>query len=197
MAWAPAYVTTADLKSYLRIGDTGDDAQLDLAIEAASRAIDRATNRQFGAVAATEERRYTAAYDRRRRRWVVEVDDVMNATMTVTGDAGEIDGYDLEPINAAQLGRPWTHVAVRSDSAVQPTDTEHGVTVDAVWGWSAVPAAIEQACLLQASRIHARRTSPYGVAGSPELGSELRLLARVDADVAVTVGPYTRWWAAV
>jgi uncharacterized phiE125 gp8 family phage protein len=197
VAWAPAYVTTADLKNYLRIGDTGDDAQLALAVEAASRAIDRATNRQFGAVAATEERRYTAAYDRRRRRWLVEVDDVMNDTLTVTVEAGAITGYDLEPINAAQKGRPWTHVAVATDSAVNPTDTEHGVTVDAVWGWTAVPDAIEQACLLQASRFHARRTSPYGVAGSPELGSELRLLARLDADVAVTVGPYTRWWAGV
>jgi hypothetical protein len=58
---------------------------------------------------------------------------------------------------------------------------------------------VEQATLLQASRFHARRFSPYGVAGSPELGSELRLLAKLDADVelALSKAQLVRWWAAV
>jgi len=51
---------------------------------------------------------------------------------------------------------------------------------------------VHEACLLQSSRIAARRDSPFGVAGSPETGSELRLLDRVDPDVAVTLSRYRR-----
>lgn len=198
MAWAPSYVQTVELAQFMRIDDNVDDAQLTLAISAASRAVDNHTNRQFGVVAATEQRIYTAEWDRRRCRWIVEIDDLMNDTITVTVAAGEITAYTLEPVNAAQQGKPWTHLVVDPDSPVTPTrSTEHGVTIDAVWGWAAVPEPIEQATLLQASRFHSRRFSPYGVAGSPELGSEMRLLARVDPDVAVALSPFVRWWAAV
>lgn len=47
---------------------------------------------------------------------------------------------------------------------------------------SPVPDAIKQACLIQASRIFSRKSSPYGIAGSPETG-ELRLLNSLDVDV--------------
>lgn len=60
-----------------------------------------------------------------------------------------------------------------------------------------IPAGVTQACLLQASRFFARRYSPFGIAGSPENGSELRLLSRVDPDVAVVLAPYRVWWGAV
>ena len=40
-----------------------------------------------------------------------------------------------------------------------------------------------------------RKGSPYGIAGSPDLGSELRLLAKLDADVAVLLRSFVRMWA--
>jgi hypothetical protein len=197
MAWQPDYVTTADLKAYLRISDTDDDARVALAITAASRAVDRATNRQFGLVAAPEERTYTARYDRGRCRWVVDVDDLMTITgLVVTTEAGTVDVYALQPGNAAAESQPWTRLVVDPTSAATPSAVEDGVTVEARWGWTAVPVAVQQATLLQASRLFKRQDAPFGVAGSPELGSELRLLAKVDPDVAVVLGPYTRWWAA-
>jgi uncharacterized phiE125 gp8 family phage protein len=200
MTWAPDYVTAAELKSYLRITDTADDAELALAITTASRAVDGFCHRQFGQVASAEERSYTAYWDRRERVWVVGFDDLQDTTgLTVTVEAGEIDVYTLEPVNAAQEGRPFTRLRVDSDSAAKPTTETHGVTIDAVWGWDAVPAAVEQATLLQASRFHARRFSPYGVAGSPEQGSEMRLLAKLDPDVELSLAraKLIRWWAAV
>lgn len=104
------YATIEDLKTYLRISDTADDAILALSITAASRAIDRSCNQTF------EE---------------------------------------------------------------------------------TVPDSIKLACLLQASRFFIRREAPFGIAGSPEAGSELRLLAKVDPDVEVILGPYRSWWGAV
>ena len=191
MVWAPAYVTADELKAFVRIDDAADDTQVALAIDAASRAVDQYTGRQFGQVAAPEARRYTARWDY--ARWVVDVDDLMDATgLTVAVPAGTVTVYDREPINAAQTGRPWTRLAVGAGSAYQPTGAANEVTVTAKWGWPAVPAAVKNATLLQASRFFARRESPYGIAGSPDQGSELRLLSKLDPDVAVILGPYTK-----
>ena len=204
MAWAPDYCTTSELKSFVRIGDAVDDAQVALAVSAASRAVDQATSRQFGLVDTAEARYYAAAYDRNLRRWVVEIDDLMTTTsMTVKCDLGDDGVYDdtitdfvLRPRNASATARPWTELVVNATSVVQPNSDFDGVRVTARYGWTAVPQAIKEATLLQASRILARRNAPFGVAGAPEIGSEVRLLARVDPDVAVTVRPYVRMWGA-
>lgn len=197
MAWAPDYATAAELKAYLRISDADDDAQIALAITAASRAVDQYTNRQFGLVAAAEARKYTAFWDRNRCRYVVPIDDLMTQVgLTVAVAAGAVDVFDLKPANSVAVGRPWTELVVAPAAAVKPTITQDAVTVTAKYGWTTVPDTVKQATLLQASRIFKRRDAPFGVAGSPELGSELRLLAKVDPDVQVALGPYVRWWAA-
>jgi hypothetical protein len=102
------------------------------------------------------------------------------------------DGYVLRPRNAGATARPWTELLIRPSAAAGLSSADGAVEVTAAWGWSAVPAAVAEACLLQASRLVQRRDAPFGVAGSPETGSEVRLLARVDPDVAVTLGPYRR-----
>jgi len=197
VVWQPDYVTASELADFLRIGDNFDDVQLTHAIAAASRAIDSHCHRQFGKVAAAEERRYTAAWSRQRGRWVVEFDDVQDVTnFNPFVAAGSITVYTREPVNAPQKGKPFTGMVVDPASPVKPSSEAHAVTINADWGWTAVPAAVKEATLLQASRLHSRRDSPYGVAGSPELGSELRLLARVDPDVAVSLTGLIRWWAA-
>jgi len=209
MAWAPDYCTAAELKAYVRIGDTADDTQVALAIAAASRAVDRfcsrnAMRRQFGLVASAEARYYTAHYDDARLRWVVEIDDLMTTTgfaFAVDSNAdytysGSITAYDLKPMNAAARAKPWTELVVRPTSTVFPTDAEDMVKVTAKWGWTSVPDPVKQATLLQASRLLSRRDSPYGIAGSPETGSEMRLLAKVDPDVEVALVDFKRkQWA--
>lgn len=204
MAWAPDYCTSAELKAFVRITDTDDDAQVALAVTAASRAIDRATNRQFGSSAAPEDRFYTAEWDRNRLRWTVNIDDLMTTTgLTVHYDSDEsgdyadmVDVFQLKPVNAAANGRPWTQIVVSPNSATTPGGIEDGVEVHGTFGWSAVPTTIKEACLLQASRFLSRRDSPFGVAGSPDIGSEMRLLPKLDPDVALAVRPYYRWWGA-
>lgn len=204
MVWAPDYITSAQLKAYLRISDTQDDAQIALAVTAASRAVDNATNRQFGLVAAAEARYYTAEWDSCERRYVVEIDDLMVVTgASVVADTGgegtydaTITSYDLKPSNAAAKGRPYTQLWVRANSSIQPLNYTDGVQVTARWGWTDVPDTVEQATLLQASRFFARREAPFGVAGSPESGTEMRLMERVDPDVKVALQPYYRWWGA-
>jgi hypothetical protein len=204
VAWKPDYCELEELKNYVRIGDADDDVEVALAITASSRAIDLACNRQFGQSSAPEDRYYTAEWDRERCRWIVRIDDLMTtADLTVkydsTGDdsySSTITAYRKLPRNAAADGKPWTELEVLPSSAATPGGADGAIVVHGTFGWSAVPDTIKQATLLQGSRLLARRDSPFGVAGSPDAGSELRMLAKLDADVEKMVSSYRRWWGA-
>ncbi len=194
MAWAPDYVTLAEIKAQLGIDDTEDDVLLAVMITTSCRAIDTETNRQFGATAGAEARTYRAEWRDERAAWVAVIDDTFASTVTIENNDGDaITDYRLEPRNAAALGRPYERLVVGRDSSVVPVWPDYELEVTAnPWGWTAVPPAVKGATRLQVSRFFARRESPYGVAGSPDLGSEIRLLAKLDPDVAVAVAGYTR-----
>lgn len=194
MAWGPDYATTDDLSSYVRIDDLEDEIELGLAITAASRSIDLATGRQFGRTDAPESRRFTARPNYDTGFWSVDVDDLIAVTGAgvVVSGVGTVTTYDKEPINAQQRGRPWQRIEFNCNSEFLPCGKRNELEVTALWGWSSVPDTIKQATLLQASRFFKRRHAPFGVAGSPDSGSELRLLAKIDPDVAVSIREYSR-----
>lgn len=198
MAWAPDYITLAELRAFLEVpdDDTSGDTLLSAYITAASRAIDLACHpgglRQFGSTGAAEERTYVAEWRSDKGRWVVVTDDFMVAPTAVTAGGVAVTGWRAEPRNAVTRGRPYERLELSIGSAVVPAYPEYELAVTAVWGWTAVPAGIKLATRLQASRFDFRRSSPSGVAGSPEQGNELRLLARLDPDVAVSINGYAR-----
>lgn len=212
MAWAPDYVTSADLKDFVRVGDTADDVEVAGAITSASRAVDRAAGRQFGNVAAPVARTYTAEYRRSARGWYVPIDDLQSTTgLAIQVGGVAVTSYRLAPANAVADGLAWTALYLPGWPAVPDMLGRQGwcaipgavtgkadeVVITAPWGWSAFPVPVVNATKLQASRFLARRDSPYGVAGSPADGSQIRLLARVDPDVDVMLSRYKRgWWAA-
>jgi hypothetical protein len=194
MAWSPDYCTSAELKAYRHIEDAVDDAQIGLVITAASRAVDRFCDRQFGS--AVQTRRYTPRWDKSLCRWAIDVDDVMTVVgLEVDYDsAGDgtystaVTDFELYPQNAAADGRPWSKVVVKSGAGSQR------VEVTATFGWTAVPTPVKTATLLQASRFLVRRDAPLGIAGSDD--SQIRLLDRVDPDVAAILRPYRKVWGA-
>lgn len=190
MTWKPDYTTLAAAKAFLRISDTVDDVQIALYVTSASRAIDKFCGRQFGVVAATETREYNGEWDPFIGRTVYEIDDLMDDDITVVdGDASDVTDYELWPLNAIKKGRPYTQLRTVGNIG--------SVVVDAVWGWTAVPTEVANATLMQVARLAARRDSPYGIAGSPSDGSELRLLSKLDPDVMVILDDLKRkWWAA-
>ncbi|HEU5456792.1 MAG TPA: head-tail connector protein [Nocardioides sp.] len=210
MAWAPNYASIDQLREYVRIDDVLDDEFLTMALAAASRAIDHACDprpghaRQFGRTDTVQERYFTAV----RRgyaaavvdQWIVPVDDIALAQDVVVAlDLGEtglydttVTGFTLLPRNAAAQGWPWQEIGLAGSSCPVPSPLAEAVRVSATWGWPEIPEAITQACLLQASRLLSRRDAPFGTAGSPETGSELRLLARIDPDVETTIRGYVR-----
>lgn len=190
--WKPDYATAQELNDYVRIPDLDDVDALALAVSAASRAVDRYTHRQFGQVAAVELRQYSATWNRRRGRWTVELDDLQDVTgLTVTVTAVTVT-FTLEPINAVDIGRPYERLVIDDASASKLKGLDGEVAATAKWGWTAVPDEVKQATLLQGSRFAARRQAPFGIAGSPDSGSEMRLLAKVDPDVGVALCDFVR-----
>lgn len=209
MAWKPDYATAAELKTYLRIGDAVDDAAIGFALTAASRAIDQFANRQFGQADPAVARRYTwACKERIEGRVALAVDDISTTTGLAvaidTDDDGTFDetltidtDFQLWPWNAAAESEPWTHILLTANSSHTFPTRAAAVQVTAKFGWVSVPVAVKQATLFQASRFFADREAPFGVAGSPDTGAELRLLDRVHPDVEVALRAYRRVWAAV
>lgn len=196
MAWRPAYLTGTQLRAWMRVAGAGEEALYADAAEGASRAIDRNCNRQFGTVGA-QTRKYTPWWNSRRLCWMLTVDDYQDATgLAVTVTDGVIDPtlyLKSEPANAVVDGRAFTNVSIDPKSPVQPRGTEFEAAVAlTTWGWAAFPNAVINATRLQGSRFAARRDSPYGVAGSPDLGNELRLLAKLDADLKPMLSFYVR-----
>lgn len=208
MAWAPDYITSDELADYLRIKapdlDPVDETQLADACSGASRAVDEHCHRQFGLVAAPEVRYYTPRWSKKQQGWVMAVDDFQTTTglvvsLDLLGDGSYSTAVDLTqvvklPANAATRGRPWEALRIRYASVARPVGASLEVAVTARWGWTATPTTVVLATKLQASRFDFRRDSPAGVAGSPDQGSELRLLARLDPDVATSLRAYRRLW---
>jgi hypothetical protein len=184
-----SYATDAEVKAALNISDTKDDAAVALATEAASRLIDGFTNRRFDKTVTVEARLYTATATNGR----VVTDDIATATgLVVEADGATLtdpDDYRLHPLNAGAHGMPWTYLS----GTDWPTEAG-AVKVTATFGWPAVPAEVRQAALIQSIRLMQRRHSPYGIAGSPEQGSEMRLLSRLDPDVENLLRHLRRPW---
>lgn len=208
MPWAPSYATTTDLRDFVRIDDAADDDQIESALDAASRSIDYACDpredhyRQFGKTDAVEDRFYTVelrGYDAPvRGQWVAPTDDIASPLGLVvavddgTGAFVAVTGTIPLPRNATASGRPCYMISFARSSMPSPSAVADAVKVTAVWGWPGVPATIREACLIQSSRLLARRDAPFGVAGSAETQSEMRLLAKLDPDVETMIRPYVR-----
>jgi hypothetical protein len=190
-----AYVTRDDVKNALGLGLlplTPDDAEIDQVITSVSRAIDDYCGRFFYSVAGTvtytaNDYLYLPIGD-----WSavtsIKTDEDNDGTPEVTLTAGT--DYRLAT-NKVVPGWPYTAIQITSfGSHTLPLGVTEGVEVIGTRGWGgSVPAPVTAGALLQSCRIHARRQSPYGVAGSPE-GGIVRLLSRLDPDVELMLRPY-------
>lgn len=203
MAWAPDYCTTAELKDWLRITVSSDDDRLADAISTASRNVDTYCGRQFGKIDSAAIRYETwdgTQVDCRDALSIVDLYDTTGLVVAIDTDGdGDTDvtvtngtDFDLWPYNAAADGVPWTKLIMRPGTAGRLNRYPRGVKITGKYGWTAVPTAVMQATLLLAAEIFARRNAPFGVSGSPELGSEMRLLDKVDPDAKTALRRYVR-----
>ncbi len=192
MSITNGYVTVEELQAHIDASgdasfDGGDTANMELAIEAASRWIDEYTGTRFHA--STETRYYTADwYD------LLYVDDLISVTTLQTDDG--YDGtyettwattdYILEPRNAALRSRPYRQIRinVNGDYAF-PRNVVDGVKIVGSFGYAAVaPKPVKQAAILLAHRLWRRKDTIFGIAGTPALGVTI-IQAKIGADADV------------
>ena len=193
MAITNGYCTLEQIKASAGITDTVDDTLLELAVEAASREIDSATERQFFQTSAT--RIYTP-----RDSFITEIDDLVSLTTLKTSTAadGTFDetwtstDYQLEPLNglAGGIEVPANQIRAVGDYTFPLSGGEATVQVVGTFGFSSVPTAITQATVILGSRIFKRNDSPLGVAGFGDIG--VIRVGRLDPDVEAMIMPYKK-----
>lgn len=203
MAVTNGYCTLVQLKGYIdqsgavTIG-TGDDTELEFAINSASRAIDAFCNRRFYLDAQVSARVFVAesptllkvADFSTSTGLVVKTDTVGNGTFDRTWETTD---YQLEPLNGIQEGlEGWPYWRIRAiDDEAFPVDTRARVQITAKWGWAAVPDAVLQACLIQSLANFKRKDAPYGVVGFDEYGAA-RAQVEMDKGAQGHLAPYRR-----
>jgi hypothetical protein len=198
------YVDKADLKTYLGLSGTAQDTNIDNAINGASRQIDKFCDRRFWQDETVQVKYYNPTND-----YYLIVDDISTTTGLIvqldTTDDGTYDttltldtDYILKPINP-QIHKisnttyyyPQNEIQIittRSSERFDPLVMKN-VKITAKFGWSTVPEAISQACLIQATRLFKRKDTPFNVMGNEQTGT-IELFNRFDVDARELLKPY-------
>lgn len=179
------YTSVEELKDRLGITDTGADFQLQLAVQAAARAIEEYTGRYFYQL--TETRTFVPY-----NIWEQPIDDVvsvsaLNIDMDGDGTFEQVWTQNVDyqlmygpyEFNAFTTGeqRPYTLVRVINGAAggrffpfIWPFAPLNRVQVVGTWGWPQVPYAIKQATIQVAAEFFKLKDAPFGLVGTSEFG---------------------------
>lgn len=200
------YVDKEDLKAYIGLSGTGQDTNIDNAIDGASRTIDKICGRRFWQDDAVDDKFYTPIND-----YYLEVDDISTATGLIvkldTTDDGVHDttltidtDFYLKPVNP-QIHKisnttyyyPQTELHIFPTRSSERFDTTiiKSVKVTAKFGWSAVPEGIKQATLIQATRLWKRKDTPFNVFGNEQTGQK-ELFNKFDPDAMQLIKGYIK-----
>ena len=201
------YCDKDDLKAYIGLSGTAQDNNIDNAINAVSREIDKICDRHFYKTEAVTSKYFTPI-----ELYQQLVPDIANTTSLVvkldTTDDGSYDktlvlntDYYLRPNNPLQIGKvgstlyyePYTSVNIlttRSGERFNP-DIVKNIKIDAYWGFDVVPDAIKQATLLQATRLWKRKDSPFSTYGSDATGT-VELFQKFDPDAMKLIKGYIK-----
>ncbi|HFD38538.1 MAG TPA: phage gp6-like head-tail connector protein [Anaerolineae bacterium] len=185
-----AYTTVADLKTYLGLSGSGDDALLATLIEAAQAMLEHEigdvfeaaadTTRYFDAVADVEGR--TLYFD----RYCASITSITNGD----GNAVAAGDYVTEPRN----GSPIWAVTLKSGASASWTyddSPENAIAVTGRWAvTTTAPADIVQATIRLAAYLYRQRDAQvFDVTAMPELG-QITIPKGTPADVWAII----RYW---
>lgn len=200
MSLTNAYTTVENLREHM--GDAASAAttnELERCIDAASRDIDEKCGRRFWVDLTATTRVY-----RPQESGMAWVDDISSTSGLVIetddNDDGEFEttwestDYELQPDNADKLGASgyaWWRIVAVGNYTFPTTGKRRSLRVTALHGWSAVPRAVEEACLLRSYTLYHRRASPHGVTGLTDFGPVRT--SKMDNDVMTLLSPYFRW----
>jgi hypothetical protein len=184
------YVTRTELKVLLKIAnETYSDERIDIAVAAASRAIDGYKGTRY--YPTTETRYYSpGVYDREINLGDIASISAIAVDRDLDGTYTEewVNGTDfwLDPPNALADGRPYTTLVLRDQARRRFTRYQRGLRITGSFGWAATPALVKQAAVLIANRLlHRTSSAPLGilVASASEAVATARL-GQIDPDAA-------------
>ncbi len=204
MAIVNGYITLAELKTYLGLSGSGQDDNLENAIEGASREIDAICGRFF--FQTSSESKYFTPIS----RTYLEIPDLSSTSglevKIDTNDDGTHDttltintDFYLKPLDAGENEvegverQPFTHIYIldtRSSERFDP-DIVKSVKVTGLWGFSGKPNAIKQATFIQSARLFKRKDAPFSSYGGQDTGS-ISLQGRIDPDALELIKGYRK-----
>lgn len=186
------YADLARVKSKMQIPDSDitRDEEISDSILSASDAINRWCGRQFGKTDTATERVYESSMSG------VDVDDFWTLDgLLIAGAAYDPTAYAYEPLprDGIRDGVPgWPYERLGHPFAQHPIMwAAYGfgrTAVTARWGWDAVPAGVQQACLMLTADDFKSGDAPFGVAGFGDYVVRIRANPKVQEKLA----PYQR-----
>lgn len=190
-----AYCTLSEVKSALRITDSTDDTLLENAIEGASRRIDGYCGRRFYQQTATVQLYALDSYT------LPTQNDLLSVTSLATDDNGDntfetvwVAGtdYQLEPLDRNITGQPIRTITAIGGKTFPlfSIPALPSAQIVGVWGWSAIPDDVREACVLLSMRGFARYNAALGVVGFADMAIQVR---SVDPDVRDLLNPYRKF----
>ena len=187
------YATVAQLKAYLDINSSADDAVLTLIIDDAHAMIDRMTHRTFEATADTTRLfDYPSPY-RQLLVFPPRVTLAQAPTTVINGDGATIAasdyvmrGYDDGPYFGIRLKRSatWTYI----------DDPEEAISITGRWAWSVTPPDDIRRATIRLAMWMYRQRGNNADAERPLIaeGGVVALPSALPKDVIDTLEPYMR-----
>ncbi len=192
------YVSSSAVHDTLEItGETYADADINNAIEAASRVIDAYKGTRFYPTA--ETRTYTppvygGLYDWRGCAESLQIYDLCGLTTVTVDQTGngsfgttwvQNTDFYLAPFDANLTNKPWNEIRLRPQAAQQWPQWPNSVRVGGTFGWSTAPGQVTEACGILANRYLKRiRETPYGMVMIGTDALAMARLGKIDPDVA-------------
>ena len=184
-----AYCITADVKTYLNVTTTGDDALIADLISAAQEAIDNYTHRTFEADTDATHSFDLADVD---GKTLVLDDDLCQITSVTNGDSVVVASteYKTTPRNST----PYYEITLR-DSSGKAWDETADISVVGRWAYSiTAPASVKQACIRLASFIYRQRDTSADVDRPIITDSGVTILpSALPNDVTQLLAPFVRY----
>jgi len=204
---ATQYADKTELKAYIGLSGSGQDDNIDSALDGASRQIDKITGRRFYQDSSAQVKTYTP-----NNEFILDVDDISTTTGLIVKLDDNDDGtfettltintdFIVEPVNPDIIKitggttylAPYTQLRIlntRSSERFDPSIVNN-VQVTAKFGYSFIPEPIKQATLIQGLRLFKRKDAPFNILGNEQTG-QIELFNKFGPDARELIKGYIK-----
>lgn len=204
---ATQYADKTELKAYIGLSGSGQDDNIDNALDGASRQIDKITGRRFYQDSSAQVKTYTP-----NNEFILDVDDISTTTGLIVKLDDNDDGtyettltintdFIVVPVNPDIIKitggttylAPYTQLRIlntRSSERFDPSIVNN-VQITAKFGYSFIPEPIKQATLIQGLRLFKRKDAPFNILGNEQTG-QIELFNKFDPDARELIKGYIK-----